>query len=66
MIDKKRGDMWTVKELAEAASLTTARVRQLLAKGEELQGQKVGGQARGVWLIRDSEARRWLSERGVL
>jgi hypothetical protein len=58
-MDQERKEFWTVKELAEAAGLTGARVRQLLARGDELRGRKVAG----AWLVRDSEARRWLKER---
>jgi len=56
---------WTVKELAEAAKLTTARIRQLLLEGEDLRGQKFGGQG-GFFVISDAEARRWLASRAVL
>jgi hypothetical protein len=55
----EKREVWTVKQLAEAAGVTTARVRQLLIDGRGLRGQKVAG----VWLVRDAEARRWLRER---
>jgi hypothetical protein len=58
-MDQERKELWTVKDLAKAADLTGQRIRQLLAEGDELHGQKVAG----AWLIRDSEARRWLKER---
>jgi plasmid maintenance system antidote protein VapI len=52
-------DYVTVQELAERAGLTTARIRQLLAEGRELQGEKLFR----VWVIRKAEAERWLRDR---
>lgn len=49
---------WTVKELAEEAGLKPSRIRQLLIEGK-IQGHKRGP----IWLIPDSEARRWLENR---
>ena len=51
---------WTTSELAEAAGLSDARIRQLLIDGRTLKGRKVGP----MWVISDSEARRWLENRG--
>jgi excisionase family DNA binding protein len=51
---------WTTGELAEAAGLTDARIRQLLLGGD-LRGYKLGRD----WRVSDGEARRWLEERGV-
>ena len=49
---------WTVKELAEAANVSGAYVRQQLLAGR-LRGSKAGF----TWIISNSEARRWLDER---
>jgi excisionase family DNA binding protein len=49
---------WTTGELAEAAGLTDARIRQLLLGGQ-LEGYKLGRD----WRVGDEEARRWLTER---
>jgi hypothetical protein len=53
-------DYVTVQYLSKQSGLTTARIRQLLAEGQELKGEKLFR----VWLIRSSEAERWLRERG--
>lgn len=59
MLDhERRRDLWTVKELAAAAGLSTGRLRQLLLAGE-LRGEKIGM----TWAIRDGEAQRWLRSR---
>lgn len=50
---------WTARELAEKAGVSAARIRQLLIEGQELRGRKVGY----MWIVPDSEARRWLAER---
>ena len=52
---------WTAKELAKAAGVTSARVRQILIEGRKMRGQKAGP----VWVVSDREARRWLKARGV-
>lgn len=49
---------WTTTELAEAAGVSSARIRQLLAN-EELKGYKLGRD----WRIPDSVARDWLAGR---
>jgi hypothetical protein len=56
--DQVGKEYWTTKELAKAAGLTDGRIRQLLRAGE-VQGVHIAG----VWLVRDTEARRWLSQR---
>ena len=50
---------WTASELAKAAGVSTARIRQLLIKSKELRGRKVGY----MWVVSDSEAQRWLARR---
>lgn len=50
---------WTAKELADAAGVSTPRIRQLLIEGTELRGYKRAG----VWFVADSEAKRWLENR---
>ncbi len=50
---------WTTKELADAAGVTDARIRQILIEGKELQGRKIGP----MWVIPDREAKRWLRDR---
>jgi len=52
-------DYMTVTELAAAAGLSTARIRQILAGGRGLRGEKLFGN----WIIRKAEAERWLAER---
>jgi hypothetical protein len=60
MGDERRRDMWTVKEVAEKAGLSTARIRQLLLDDRsQLKGNKVAG----VWLVPDANVRRWLEQR---
>jgi hypothetical protein len=60
MGDERRRDMWTVKEVAEEAGLSTARIRQLLLSNDpQLKGRKVAG----VWLIPDANVQRWLEQR---
>ena len=49
---------WTTAELAEAAGVTDARIRQLLIEGE-LHGYKAGRD----WRVADQVAREWLSRR---
>jgi excisionase family DNA binding protein len=58
MVERKE---WTTQDLAEAAGVSTAHIRRLLIDGRELRGYKLGRD----WRVRGSEARRWLSERGV-
>lgn len=50
---------WLVAELAEAARLSGARIRQLLLAGRELKGNKAGQ----VWTIAYQEGDRWLKQR---
>lgn len=57
MVERK----WTTQDLAEAAGVSTAHIRRLLIDGRELRGYKLGRD----WRVKDSEARRWLRERGV-
>jgi excisionase family DNA binding protein len=57
MADETRRE-WTTKQLAEAAGVSTAYLRQLLLAGT-LKGQKVGRD----WLIFDRDAQRWLASR---
>ncbi len=52
-------DFWTVKELAEKAGVSDARIRQLLIADKELHGQKLGRD----WVVSVKEAARWLVER---
>jgi len=52
--------VWTAQELAEAARLADARIRQLLISGE-LQGYKLGRD----WRVPDDVAREWLRGRGI-
>jgi hypothetical protein len=52
---------WTTRDLADAAGLNPARIRQLLIDGQVLRGHKLGRD----WVVPDPEARRWLSSRGV-
>ena len=56
--DPKSRNYFSVKELAEAAGLTTARIRQLLLEGR-LRGDKVGQN----WTIPYYVGRMWLQER---
>jgi len=49
---------WTTAELAEAAGLSDARIRQLLL-AKEIQGYKAGRD----WRIADHVARTWLAQR---
>lgn len=51
---------WTTRDLAEAAGVSTARIRQLLLAGR-IEGDKAGP----IWIIPQSEVERFLSERGV-
>jgi len=55
---KERG-YWLVKELAQDAGVSGARIRQLLILGEELKGNKAGQ----VWTIPYHEGARWLKQR---
>jgi excisionase family DNA binding protein len=57
---EKQDKTWTTTELAEAADVTSARIRQLLASGE-LDGYKLARD----WRIPDSVAREWLAMRQV-
>lgn len=50
---------WTVKELADAAGVNPSRIRQLIAAGK-ITARKVGNSN----FIKDTEARRWLAQRG--
>jgi len=52
--------VWTTTELAEAAGVSSARIRQLLASGE-LDGYKLGRD----WRILDNVARDWLASREI-
>lgn len=52
------GADWTTRELADAAHVTTAYLRELL-NARKLRGRKVARD----WLIGDGDARRWLAER---
>ena len=56
---KRAGTGWTVTELAKAAGVSDARIRQLLIEGRDLKGRKAGT----LWIIPDSEARRFLNDR---
>jgi len=49
---------WTVSELAKAASVSTQYIRQLISEGK-IDARK----ADTIWLINDSEAKRFLSSR---
>ena len=61
MAENQIKSLWTVKMLAAAAGVTRTRIRQILIAGRELRGHKAGT----VWIVSDSEARRWLKERGI-
>ncbi len=50
---------WTTATLAQAAGLTTARIRQILIAGRDLRGRKLGRD----WFVYDEEARAWLAAR---
>jgi hypothetical protein len=54
----QREKTWTATELAQAAHISDARIRQLLLSGQ-LQGFKHGP----LWAIPDKEARRYLESR---
>ena len=62
MRDNKK--FWSSTELADAAGLSRQYVVELLNKGQK-QGGIEGYKAGAHWVILDSEARRWLAERGV-
>lgn len=49
---------WTTNDLAKAAGLSTAYIRQLILRGQ-LQARKLGRD----WVIADHVAKRWLQER---
>lgn len=51
---------WTTTELAEAANVSSARIRQLLLENS-LDGQKAGP----VWIVSHTDAVRFLRERGI-
>jgi hypothetical protein len=51
---------WTTTELAEAADVSSARIRQLLLE-DKLQGTKAGP----VWIVSHTDAVRFLRERGI-
>ena len=53
-----REKTWTVTELAQAANVSDARIRQLLLIGQ-LEGFKHGP----LWAIPNSEAQRYLENR---
>jgi len=52
------GELWSVRDLADMAGVTTSYIRRLVRLGKIL-GHKVGRD----WVISRSEARRWLQER---
>ena len=54
----QREKTWTVTELAQAAGVSDARIRQLLL-GDQLAGFKHGP----LWAIPDGEAQRYLKSR---
>ena len=56
--EKQQQDDWTTPQLAAAAGVSSARIRQLLAGGL-IVGRKVGRD----WLISDVDAREWLTRR---
>ncbi|RLD03733.1 MAG: hypothetical protein DRI56_12025 [Chloroflexota bacterium] len=51
----------STKEAAERLSVTTARVRQMVAE-KQVTAQKVGGKYRGQWLIKASDIEKRLSK----
>ena len=59
--DKKGKTRWTTNDLANAAGVDPARIRQLLIEGAELRGEKLGRD----WLVTSAEAKRWLESRGI-
>jgi len=52
---------WTTNDLASAAGVDPARIRQLLLDGRDLHGYKIGRD----WAVPDYEAKRWLQSRGI-
>jgi len=60
----QEADWITSKEAAELLGVSTARIRQLLAKGQ-FTSKKLGGKFRGQWLILASEVREKSQEKGV-
>lgn len=60
-MNEKQRQVWTTQDLATAAGLARAYVRQLLIEGVELTGWKEGRD----WRVSDAEARRWLASRGI-
>ena len=59
--DKKGKTQWTTNDLANAAGVDPARIRQLLLEGA-LRGEKLGRD----WLVPNAEAKRWLESRGIV
>jgi len=60
-----QGTDWiTSKEAAELLDVSTARIRQLLAKGQ-FTAQKLGGKYRGQWLILAEEVKDRAQKKGV-
>jgi hypothetical protein len=57
--ERERMGDWTTNELAEAAGVTAAYIRQLLL-ADKLKGAYKRGRD---WLIPDTVARRWLDNR---
>ena len=53
---------WLVAELAKAAGVSGGRVRQLLIRGKELQGNKAGQ----VWTIPYDTGVQWLASRSQI
>lgn len=49
---------WTTATLAQAAEVSTARIRQVLIAGR-LRGRKAGRD----WLVAEADARAWLAQR---
>jgi hypothetical protein len=54
-----RGGNWTTRDLAMAAKVTPAYIRQLILAGKLRGAYKLGRD----WLIPDTVARRWLESR---
>ena len=65
MTEKQEKQRWSVNELADAAGVTDSYIRRLLNEDGGLHGIKHGTKHGGFWEIEGSEARRWLSARGV-
>ena len=59
MPEKASKYLWTCRQLAAAAHVTEARIRQILQEGKKLRGEKMTG----AWFVQDEEAKRWLRER---